>query len=180
MGAASNSSAVRRLFELVYEELRGLAADVMRAERPDHTLQPTALVHEAYCRLVDGSETSWQNRAHFFGIAARAMREILVEHARKRAAAKRGGDWQRVTFHDELPLAARSDIEVLELNEALTRLAELDERMVRIVELRVFVGMTAGEAAHALGLSRRTVQNEWRVATMWLRRELEQAGDHGS
>lgn len=167
-----DDAAAHRAFELVYDELHHLATDLMRAERADHTLQPTALVHEAYCRLVDQRRVGWRNRAHFFGIAARAMREILVDHARRRAAAKRGGDWKRITLHDGLSIATSSESEVLDLDRALTRLAELDGRMARVVELRVFVGMTAHEAAHVLGISKRTVQRDWLVAKMWLSREL--------
>ncbi len=167
-----DAAAVDRAFELVYDQLHYLATDLMRAERVDHTLQPTALVHEAYCRLVDKNRTGWQNQAHFFGIAGRAMREILVDHARRRSAAKRGGDWKCITLRDGLSIAAASDSEVIELDRALTRLGEFDERMARVVELRVFVGMTASEAAHVLGISRRTVQRDWLVAKMWLSREL--------
>jgi RNA polymerase sigma factor (TIGR02999 family) len=167
-----NVAAVNRAFELVYDELRRLAANLMRKERPNHTLQPTALVHEAYCNLVDQTRVEWQNRAHFFGIAARAMRQILVRHARRRASARRGGDWQRVTLDDHLCVVAPSELEVIELHEALSRLAELDERMARIVEMRVFVGMTAEEIAHVLSISRHTVHDDWNLAKMWLAREL--------
>ena len=167
-----DSAAAQRVFELVYDELHRLAANLMRGERADHTLQPTALVHETYCRLIDHAQVGWRNRAHFFGIAARAMRQILVDHARRRAAAKRGGDWQRVTLDERLNVASTPEVEVLDLDEALTRLAALDERMARIVEFRVFGGMSAQQVAHMLGVSRRTVQNDWRVAKMWLAREL--------
>lgn len=179
-GDADHDTAAARIFELVYEELRRLAAGIMRAERSDHTLQPTALVHEAYCNLVDHSAMEWENRAHFFGIAARAMREILVDHARHRQRARHGGGWARVTFRDELAVTEDSQIEVLELDEALCRLSQLHCRMGRIVELRVFVGLTAKETAHVLGVSERTVHEDWRVAKMWLRRELaaEECAQH--
>jgi RNA polymerase sigma-70 factor (ECF subfamily) len=171
-GEVGDETAANRVFELTYDELRRLAAGLLRGERADHTLQPTALVHEAYCRLVDQSRVGWQNRAHFFGIAARAMREILVDHARRRAAAKRGGNRQRVTLIDGLGATAEPEIEVLELDEALTRLAEMHQRMARVVELRVFVGMKEREVAHVLGVSERTVRGDWRVAKLWLSQEL--------
>ncbi len=165
-------AAADRLFEVVYGELRRLASGLMRGERTDHTLQSTALVHEAYLRLVDDSRVEWQNRAHFFGIAARAMRQILVDYARKRSTEKRGGDWQKITLDDALGLEEASLTELLDLEEALKRLTEHDERMARIVELRVFGGLTGEEVAHVMGVSRQTVQNEWRVAKMWLRHQL--------
>jgi RNA polymerase sigma factor (TIGR02999 family) len=163
-----------RIFEIVYDELRRIAASLMRSERVDHTLQPTALVNEAYSRLVDQTRVGWQNRAHFFGIATRAMRQILVEHARRRSAVKRGGEWQQVTLDEGLGVGVASDIEVLDLDDALNKLAEMDERMARVVELRVFGGMSAEEVAHVLSVSRRTVQEDWRVARLWLGRELSE------
>lgn len=171
----TSKEATDRVFEAVYDELRRLAGTLMRQERPDHTLQTTALVHEAYCRLADETRLEWQSRAHFFGIAARAMRQILVDHARKRARAKRGGDWERVALSDDPGLEAASPLEFLEFDEALTRLAAMDERMARVVELRVFAGMNAREVAHVLGISGRTVHDDWRVARMWFADEM--AGD---
>jgi RNA polymerase sigma factor (TIGR02999 family) len=171
-GKSSRHSYSDRIFEIVYDELQRLAGGLMRRERVDHTLQPTALVHEAYCRLIDQTRIEWQNRAHFFGIAARAMRQILVDHARKRVAAKRGGDWQRVTLDEQLELGVDADVEVSELDGALTRLEEMDERMSRVVELHVFGGMKEEEVAHVIGVSRRTVQRDWQVAKLWLGREL--------
>jgi RNA polymerase sigma factor (TIGR02999 family) len=168
----SHRAATDRLFKIVYDELRCLASGLMRGERPDHTLQSTAIVHEAYLRLVDDSRIEWQNRAHFFGVAARAMRQILVDHARRRRAAKRGGDMQRITLDENLGLEAVSDIEVLHLEEALTRLGEMHERMAQVVEFRVFGGLKNTEIAHLLGLSRQTIQDDWRVAKMWLCREF--------
>ena len=168
-----------RLFELVYMELRELTRDIMRSQRIDHTLPPTALVHEAYCRLVDGQYQDWENRAHFFGIAGRAMRQILVEHARKQAAIKRGGNQNRVTLHSQLIGIECSDHELLEIDELLTRLEELDSRLARIVELRVFVGMTMNEIARILDVSRRTIQNDWRIARMWLSREYTSGARNG-
>jgi len=175
-GDTDHDTAAARIFELVYDELRRLAAGIMRAERADHTLQPTALVHEAYCNLVDHSAMEWENRAHFFGIAARAMREILVDHARHHQRAKHGGGWARITFRDELAVTEDAQIEILELDEALCGLSRLHPRMGRVVELRVFVGLTVREAAHVLSVSERTVHDDWRVAKMWLRRELSGDG----
>jgi RNA polymerase sigma factor (TIGR02999 family) len=172
-----NPAAAGRVFELVYGELRRAAGTLMRRERPNHTLQPTALVNEAYLRLVDGTRLEWQNRAHFFGIAARAMRQILVDHARERAAEKRGGGWERVTLDERLDVMSHREIDLFELDDALSRLGEMDERMARIVELRFFAGLTAEEVAHVLEISRRTVQREWRVAKMWLARELGGGGE---
>jgi RNA polymerase sigma factor (TIGR02999 family) len=172
----SHRAAADQLFQVVYGELRRLASGLMRGERADHTLQSTALVHEVYLRLVDDSRVHWQNRAHFFGTAARAMRQILVDFARKRATDKRGGDWQRVTLDGAVGLEEASASELLDLEEALRRLAEHDERMARIVELRVFGGLTAKEVAHVIGMSRQTVQDDWRVAKMWLRHQLANGG----
>ncbi len=164
--------AFEQLFARVHRELRQMAADLMQRERPGHTLQPTALVHEAYIRLVDSSHVKWESRAHFFGIAARAMRQILVDHARARAAEKRGGDWRRITLDEHIEAFASAEIDPFELDDALLRLAELDERMAQIVELRFFGDLTEEEIAHFLGVSRRTVQREWWMARLWLRREL--------
>jgi RNA polymerase sigma factor (TIGR02999 family) len=165
-------SATDRIFEIVYGELRRLASDLMRRERPDHTLQPTALVHEAYCRLVDQTRIEWQNRAHFFGIAARAMRQILVNYAYQHTAAKRGGNLQRVTLNDNIEMGITPEIEILELDEALKKLAEIENRMAQVVELHIFGGMGFEEIAHILNVSRRTVFKDWRVAKMWLKRLL--------
>ncbi len=165
-------TAADRLFNAVYEELRRLATDLMRGERADHTLQSTALVHEAYLRLVDDSRIDWQNRAHFFGIAARAMRQILVDHARRHRRAKRGGGLRKITLDEKLDLEAASDVEILQLEDALVRLAEMHPRTTQVVEMRVFAGLKIKEIAHVLGLSRQTIHGDWRVAKMWLSREL--------
>ncbi len=163
-----------KIFEIVYDELHYLASNLMRRERIDHTLQPTALVHEAYCRLIDQTRIEWQNRAHFFGIAARAMRQILVDHARSKAAVKRGGDLHRVTLDERLGIGINVDVEIFELDNVLARLEKMDERMARIVELLVFGGMTEVEVAHVLSVSRSTVQREWVVAKLWLGKELSE------
>jgi RNA polymerase sigma factor (TIGR02999 family) len=164
--------ARNRLFAILYGELRRMAGGIMRSERNDHTLQPTALVNEAYLRLVNDPKAHWQSRAHFFGVAASAMRQILVDHARRRAAAKRGGEWKRVPMEEALDQAEVSEVEILGLDQALTRLAAMDERAARVVELRVFAGLEVKEIALLLGVSERTVHNDWRVAKMWLATEL--------
>jgi RNA polymerase sigma factor (TIGR02999 family) len=165
-------AAADRLFEVTYNELRRLASGLRRRARPDGSLQTTALVHEAYLNLVDDTRVEWQSRAHFFGIAARAMRQILVDNARRRNAAKRGGGWQKVALDDALGLTAASDVEVLCLEEALTRLGEMHKRMARIVEFRIFGGLTVAEIAQVIGFSRQTIHSDWRVAKMWINREL--------
>ena len=171
-GAALNEATAARLFEIVYEELRSMAAALMRAERRGHTLQPTALVHEAYVRLVDSSAVPPANRAHFFGIAARAMRQVLVDHARRRNAAKRGGGIERVTLTEDVAGAPDRSLEILELEEVLQRFAALDPRAARVVELRVFAGLSHQETAEALGVSARTAESDWAMGRMWLSREL--------
>jgi RNA polymerase sigma factor (TIGR02999 family) len=159
------------LVPVVYEELRRLASSYLRGERPDHTLQTTALVHEAYLRLADQRRTTWANRAHFFGIAAQAMRRILVDHARSRGRAKRNAGYP-VTLDEELAGSVGRPDEVLEVDEALERLARLDERQARIVELRYFAGLTIEDTALTLNLSPATVKREWTSARAWLQQEL--------
>lgn len=166
-----------RVFEVVYDELKRAATALMAGERAGHTLQPTALVHEAYVRLVGGGRVEWKNRAHFFGIAARAMRQILVEHARRHAAAKRGGGWERVTLDERLGVARGAELKILHLDDALKRLAKLDHRMSQVVELRFFGGLTSKEVAGHLGVSKRTVDDDWSVAKKWLRREIHPEDD---
>jgi RNA polymerase sigma factor (TIGR02999 family) len=162
--------AAERLVPILYAELRALAGKHMRAERADHTLQPTALVHEAFLRLVDQRNAHWQNRAHFFAVAARVMRRILVDHARRQRAAKRGNG-SHVTLNEEI--AADSPcVDVLALEDALERLRDLDERVFRVVELRVYGGLEVVETAAMLGVSEPTVKRDWRFAKAWLAREL--------
>ena len=169
--------AAERLAELLYGELRALARREMAAERADHTLQPTALVHEAYLRLVGADGASFENRAHFYGAAARAIRRVLVDHARARGRLKRGSGERRLDL-SELEIAApERDADVLALEEALVRLAELDADKARLVELRFFAGMTLEEAAHALGVSPSTVVREWRMARAWLQNALMTDGE---
>jgi RNA polymerase sigma factor (TIGR02999 family) len=156
----------------VYEDLRRLARRRLRAERPDHSLAPTALVHEAYLRLVDLRRVQWQNRAQFFAIAARVMRQILVDHARALGAAKRGGGVWRVPLADDLLTAAPPDVDLLDLNAALDRLEAIDSRLGDLVVLRFFGGLTVEEAAESLDLSPATVKRDWTRARAWLFREL--------
>lgn len=164
--------AAEKLLPLVYAELRSLAAGYFRQERPDHTLEPTALVHEAFMRLVDQTDVAWKDRTHFFAVAATAMRHILTDHARKRNAAKRGGNWERITLADAVTPPVESSIDVVALDNALTRLAALDTRKHRIVELRFFGGLTVDEVARVLEVSRTTVESDWRGAKAWLSLEL--------
>ncbi len=163
---------VARVYASVYDELREIAHKMMDPGRKGHTLQPTALVNEAYVKLVGAARVQWQGRSHFKRIAARAMRQILVNHARDRQAAKRGGGLRRVTIHDEIDGAPERILEVLSLDDALNKLADRDARMAEVVELRVFAGMTAREVAHALGVSKRTVDGDLKVAKLWLLSEF--------
>lgn len=167
--------AADALLPAIYAELHRQAERAMRREGSEHTLQATALVHEAYLRLIDQRRVAWQNRAHFFGIAAQAMRRVLVDHARARHAAKRGGELQRqVTLSgvDEAAEDGGGAVDVLALHEALDRLAALDADQAKLVELRYFSGLTIDETAAALGISPATVKREWSIARAWLRREL--------
>ena len=166
-----------RLFPLVYEQLRRIAARQLRREHPGHTLVATALVHEAYLKLADHARVTWQGRAHFFAIAARAMRQILVDHARKKSAGKRGGDCRRTTLGDEGFGRDLSPEDLLALDQALERLAALKQRLTQIVELRFFGGMTEKEVAEALGVPKRTIQRDWARARAWLYKELYQGKD---
>ena len=172
-----HTSAAEQLLPLVYDQLRALASSFFRRQRADHTLQPTALVHEAYAKLVGpagemSGEARWTSRAHFFAVAAKAMRQILANHARDRRAAKRGGDWHRVTLSEALTPSGERDLDLVALDEALEALAALDERQARIVELRFFAEMTVEEIAHVLGVSVSTVEREWRMARAWLSARL--------
>ena len=169
-----DSGAEQRLLPAVYDELHRQAERAMRRENEAHTLQATALVNEAYLRLVDQSRVQWKNRAHFFGVAAQVMRRILVDHARSRLADKRGAGAKRLTLDDANVGAPEESggIDVLDLHEALERLAALDETQARVVELRYFSGLNIEETAEALGVSPATVKREWSVARAWLRREL--------
>jgi len=167
-----DASALDQLLPLVYAELRRIAARQLRGERVNHTLQPTALVNEVYLRLVDQRQVAWQDRAHFLAVAARTMRRILVDHARRRDAGKRGDGVACVSIDDAREIAAAGELPLLALEEALARLEVLDPGLARIVELRGFGGLTIDEAAHVLDLSPSTVKRSWRTAKAWLNREL--------
>jgi RNA polymerase sigma factor (TIGR02999 family) len=164
--------ALEELTPLVYEELRHQAARYLRRERPGHTLQTTALINEAYLRLIDAKDVKWQSRTHFFAIAANLMRRILVDHARKRDAEKRGGAQMRVTLTDVFAASEDSNVDLLAIDEALERLEKLDSQQARVVELRFFSGLTVDETATVLGVSPKTVKRDWSVARAWLRREI--------
>jgi len=168
-----DQAALDRLTPLVYDELRQMARTYLRGERPDHTLQATALVHEAYLRLIDQREVRWQNRAHFFGIASQMMRRVLVNHALARAAGKRGGGAQKIQLEEAEGLAVSPEVEILALDEAMKQLEKLDPLQNRVVELRYFGGLTVEEAAEVLNLSAATVKREWSTARLWLRRQLK-------
>lgn len=164
--------ALAALMPIVYDELRRLAAAYMRRERPGQTLQPTALVHDVYLRLLQDAKLSWQSRAHFFGIAARSMRQILIERARTRRTAKRGGSQVRVTFEPGLLVAAPQSLDLEAVDEALTRLAAIDPDLAHLVDVRFFGGLSIQEAAEALNVSPATVKRRWALARAWLAREL--------
>jgi RNA polymerase sigma factor (TIGR02999 family) len=167
-----NQDALECLLPVVYDELRKLAKSYLRRERPDHTLQATALVHEAYLRLIDQNQVTWQNRAHFFGIAAQMMRRILVNHAEARRADKRGGGAQKLSLDEAIDLAEDRAVDLIALDDALKALAEFDPQQARIVELRYFGGLSIEETAEVVGVSPATVKREWSTAKMWLHREL--------
>lgn len=167
-----NKEALDHLMPLVYEELRRLARNYMRRQRAGHTLQTTALVNEAYLRLIDSSRVNWQNRTHFFAISAQMMRRILVDFARAKNSLKRGGEQIQVTLDDNIPALSEKETDLIALDEALETLTKLNSRQSRIVELRYFGGMTEEEIAESLQVSVRTVRRDWSVARAWLYREM--------
>lgn len=167
------SDAGAELFPLVYDHLRGLAERLLKAERGDHTLEPTALVHEAYVRLADGDAIDWRGKARFAALAAKAMRQILVDHARRRKAQKRGGGWERVTLQGLIAGKEACQLDVIALDEALQHLATDHPRPAHVVELRFFANMTGDEIAEVLGISRRTVVKDLQMAQAWLLREID-------
>ena len=167
--------AVDLLLPVIYDELRKLAANYLRRERPDHTLQPTALVHEAYLRLVDQTRVNWQNRAHFFGIAAQIMRRLLVDHARRHNAEKRGQDFQKLSLDENIDRAVDRSAELIALDDALKALAVFDPQKARIVELRYFGGLSIEETADVLGVTGTTIKRHWRFAKAWLHGEMQKA-----
>jgi len=177
--SCGDREALERLLPLVYDDLRRHAASLFRHERPDHTLQPTAVVHEAWLRMSPAGP--WTSLSQFFAVAGRLMREVLIDHARRRAAAKRGGGEARLTYHDELETpGAQGGVELLVLDDALEKLEKLDARQARVVELRYFAGLSIEETAEALAVSPATVKREWQMARAWLREALGGAGGiHG-
>ncbi len=163
-----------KLIPIIYAELRRQAARYLRRERPGHTLQTTALIHEAYIRLIDQKNVRWQNRAHFFAIAAQLMRRILVDHARSRQAAKRGGSDIKLPLEEAMIASEGREVDLVALDEALKRLAAIDPQQSRVVELRFFSGLNVEETAEVLEVSPRTVKRDWNVAKAWLRREISE------
>ncbi len=170
--SGGDASAMARLVPLIYDELRGIAAREMRRERGEHTLQPTALVHEVFLRLVDRPDLSWQSRAHFLNIAAQAMRRILVDHARHQKRQKRGGGAERVTLDEEFQAPGQVAPDLTDIDEAVERLTALDARKGKVVELRFFAGLSVEETGRVLGISQATVKREWQFAKAWIQREL--------
>jgi RNA polymerase sigma-70 factor, ECF subfamily len=169
--------ALAELIPQIYDELRRLASSYLRSERVDHTLQTTALVHEAYLRLVDQKQVEWNNRNHFFGVAAQMMRRILVDHARKHVSLKRGGSFSRISLEEAAVFSRERPRELIVVDELLTRLASLDPQGSRIVELRFFAGLSLEETAEVTGLSSAKVRREWSAAKAWLTREIGKLGN---
>ncbi len=171
--SAGDSAAPEKLLELVYGDLRRLAAKYMQNERGDHTLQATALVHEAFIRLVDWKNVSWESRAQFFAVAAQVMRKILIDHARRTKADKRGG--QKIALDDVISFTSEREIDLLALEEVLSALEKIDNRQAKIVEFRFFGGLSIEETAHVLKISPTTVKREWTFAKAWFQRELKRS-----
>ncbi len=175
-----DDDALQRLVPLVYEQLRVAARRYMAGERPGHTLQTTALIHETYLRLVDSRKVKWQDRAHFHAVCAQLMRRILIDFARSRSYQKRGGAAVRVDFDEALHLTPQPDANLVALDDALTRLAKVDERKSKVVELRFFGGLDVKETAEAMKISPETVMRDWKLAKVWLLRELRRGTRHGA
>jgi RNA polymerase sigma factor (TIGR02999 family) len=173
---SGSAAAAKDLFVVLYDELRALAASFFRRERAGHTLQPTALVHEAYVRLVDAKRLDGHDRAHFLAVVAKVMRQVLIDHARRKGAAKRGGEWVKIVLDDCVVASGQPEVDVIVFEEILTALEVLDARKAKVVELRFFAGMTIEEAALALGISPKTVEADWYMARAWLRSELKTKG----
>jgi RNA polymerase sigma-70 factor (ECF subfamily) len=167
-----NQAALDQLIPIIYEKLHRLARGYLRKERADHTLQPTALIHEAYLRLVDQSAPHWENRTHFYAVAAHLMRQILVDHARKRQAGKRGGAMKKVSLDPAMAIGENEIVSFLRLDDLLSELTKLDERKARVLELKHFGGLTIEETAESLGVSAKTVGRDLRMAEAWLKREM--------
>jgi RNA polymerase sigma factor (TIGR02999 family) len=170
---SGDGKAAKLLLPRVYDELRALAESYMRKERLGHTLQPTALVHEVFLRLVDADQIEWQGRAKFLALAAEQIRRVLIDHARGRRAKKRGGEFHKTQIYADAVSASSEQVDLLELNEALGALGERSPRQAKVVELRFFGGLSVTEVAHVLEISERTVKEDWRVARAWLRQSLE-------
>ena len=176
--SSGETAALDDVMRAVYKELRRIADHYLRLERPDHTLQPTALVHEAYLRLIDQTQVSWQNRAHFFGVAAQMMRRILVDHARTKRRDKRGGVARKLSLDEVMNLSQGRAADLVALDDALKGLAEIDQRKSRVVELRFFGGLSVEETAEVLNVSPQTVLRDWKLAKAWLYQEIKRgAGD---
>jgi RNA polymerase sigma factor (TIGR02999 family) len=175
--SGGEAAAVDKLIARVYDELKEIAGGYLRSERPYHTLNTTDLVHEAYFKLIDGKEVGWEDRAHFFGAAARAMRQVLVDYARARAAQKRGGDWQRTSLTGHDPGFSISFGDLLSINDSLDKLDKRSPRLRQVVEMRFFGGLTEEEIASVLSLNPRTVQRDWSKARAWLYKELHPTDD---
>jgi RNA polymerase sigma factor (TIGR02999 family) len=177
---AGDRARVDRLFELVYDDLRNLAHKYVQKVSPSNTLQPTEVVHEAFLKLVDQQQVDWRGRSHFLAVGAKAMRHILVDYAKRKGRQKRGGGQRRVALDEVLVISIRNEDDILEIDEALEKLASINEVRARIVELRFFAGMTVEEVAEALGVSKRTVEGHWTFAKAWIRRELSEGGEDDS
>jgi RNA polymerase sigma-70 factor (ECF subfamily) len=178
--SAGDRSAVDRLFELVYDDLRRLARKYSNQSVTNKSLRPTEVVHEAFLKLVDQDGVDWRGKSHFMAVGAQAMRHILVDYARSRNRQKRGGDWRRVTFDEAATISIDSDEDIIAVDTALEQLAEVNSVRAKIVELRFFAGMTVQEVAEALHLSKRTVEAHWTLAKAWLRRELSERSEDAS
>ncbi len=170
--AGGDQRAADKLLPLVYEELHALAEGYLRRERGDHTLQPTALIHEAYLKLVDQTKVDFNGKTHFKAVAARAMGRVLVDHARAHKRKKRGGEWRRVTLDDAFVLARPNQLDAMSLHDALAAMRKFDERLAQVVLLRVYGGLSNQETAQILGVAVRTVDRDWKMGQTWLRREL--------
>ncbi len=170
--AGGDHRAAEQLLTVVYEELHDLADGLMHGERTDHTLQPTALVHEAFMKLVDQSRVNWKGKTHFKAVAAQAMRRILIDHARGKNREKRGKGWRRVPMYDAFQLAENRELDTASLQDSLEKMRVLDERQAKVVEYRIFGGMTTQETSRMLDVSERSVERDWKMGVAWLRREL--------
>ncbi|MHC5112992.1 MAG: sigma-70 family RNA polymerase sigma factor [Planctomycetota bacterium] len=177
LGPDDPRSTADELMEQVYQELHELARDKLKREGKGHMLQPTALVHEAYLKLVDQTRVTWQGRTHFYAIASQAMQRVLLDEARHRNREKRGGGWRRVTLDDAFSVGADRPLDIMSLHEALERMATLDERQAKVMKLRVFGGLSVDETAELLDVSARTVERDWKMGRAWLRRELRRGDD---